>query len=92
MFKEFQIAEKALELTKSLMKLSLKEWVESGQIKDIVRSLDLRNHDSQMYFLTGLGVVIRRYPDAIFSTPDVRMKLLQAIQEYLDEIILEENS
>jgi type III secretion system TyeA family effector delivery regulator len=61
------------------------------QIKPLVKSLNLNDTSSRMYFLTGLGGAIRKYPDEAFPTPESRQNLLQSVQDYLDEVILEED-
>ncbi|GEM_PF-2989726 len=79
-------------LTKTMMSCIFREYIDENQLLQIMEYLQVRTHEQQIFFLTQLTVVLREYPDSIFSNPDVRNKLLNTIQECLDSRILEENN
>lgn len=91
MFKEEKIPELAFYFTNTMLNMALQEWSDKQQIEQFLQAFDLNTLDEKIQFLTGLTVVIRRYPDNLFPKPEVRTNLLQVIQEVLDECILQEN-
>lgn len=79
-------------LTKTLMNCIFKEYIDENQLSQIMDFLQLKTREQQIFFLTQLTIVLREYPDSMFSNPDIRNKLLNTIQECLDSRILEENN
>ncbi len=92
MFQENQIQDLAYYLTKIFMQCILKEYFGTEQLEQIIKHLDFKTQEQQIYFLTQLTVLLRKYPDSIFSTPDVRTNFINVVQECLDARILEENN
>ena len=79
-------------LTKTMMHHIFKEYIDENQLSQMMEYLQLKTREQQIFFLTQLTVVLREYPDSLFSNPDVRNKILNTIQEGLDSRILEENN
>ncbi len=92
MISEQQKQSLAYYLTKSMMSCIFKEYIDENQLSQIMEYLQVRTREQQIFFLTQLTIVLREYPDSIFSNPDIRHKLLNTIQECLDSKILEENN
>ena len=92
MISEQQKQSLAYYLTKSMMSCIFKEYIDENQLSQIMEYLQVRAREQQIFFLTQLTIVLREYPDSIFSDPDIRNKLLNTIQECFDSKILEENN
>ena len=91
MFTSEQIPDLALHMTKFFMEAAFREWMDARQLEELMKQLTIVSNDEKMYFLTNLSLTIRKYPDALFSNPDVRINILQIIQERLDECVLLDN-
>lgn len=92
MISEQQKQTLAYYLTKTMMHCIFKEYIDENQLLQIMEYLQVKTREQQIFFLTQLTIVLREYPDSIFSNPDIRNKLLNTIQECLDSRILEENN
>ena len=62
-----------------------------NQLSQLMKTVGIQTDEERIFFLTQLTVFLRKYPDSVFATPDVRMHFLATIQEMLDAKILEEN-
>ena len=92
MISEQQKQTLAYYLTKTMMHCIFKEYIDENQLLQIMEFLQVATREQQIFFLTQLTVVLREYPDSVFSNPDIRNKLLNTMQECLDSRILEENN
>ena len=92
MISEKQKQSLAYYLTKSMMHNIFKEYIDENQLNQNMEYLQVETREQQIFFLTQLTVVLREYPDSMFSSPDIRNKLLNTLQECLDSRILEENN
>ena len=88
---ETSIRETAYILTKTLMQAILKEYLDENQLSQLMKIVGIRTDEERIFFLTQLTVFLRKYPDSVFSSPDVRTHFLATMQEMLDAKILEEN-
>lgn len=88
---ETSIQETAYVLTKTLMQAILKEYLDENQLSQLMKTVSIRTDEERIFFLTQLTVFLRKYPDSVFSSPDVRTHFLATMQEMLDAKILEEN-
>ena len=86
------IPELSFYLTQVIMQAILKEWLDPQVINQMYNKLQLNTNEEKIFFLTHLSMAIRKYPDTIFSNPDLRTQFLNVIQECLDARILEENN
>ena len=87
------IQEKALDLTRMLLKLSFAGWVEGSQIEDVLKSFEIEDLQQKIYFLTALTVFVRsRMPENTFSSNEAQESLIGAIQERLDAYIMLEDA
>ena len=73
------------------MQAILKEYLDENIISQLMKTVGVRTDEERIFFLTQLTVFLRKYPDSVFSSPDVRMHFLATMQEMLDAKILEEN-
>ncbi len=92
MISEEQKQALAYYLTKTMMSSIFKEYIDEEQLSQIMQYLQVETQEQQIFFLTQLTIVLREYPDSLFSSPDVRNKLINTVQECLDSKILEENN
>jgi type III secretion system TyeA family effector delivery regulator len=92
MISEEQKQTLAYYLTKTMMSSIFKEYIDEEQLSQIMQYLQVETQEQQIFFLTQLTIVLREYPDSLFSSPDVRNKLINTVQECLDSKILEENN
>ena len=89
---ETSIQETAYVLTKTFMQAILKEYLDENIISQLMKTVGVRTDEERIFFLTQLTVFLRKYPDSVFSSPDVRTHFLGTLQEMLDAKILEENT
>jgi len=73
------------------MQCILKEYLGIDELNRMMEHLQLNTQEEQIYFLTQFTLTLRKYPDSIFSTPEVRTNFINVAQECLDARILEEN-
>ena len=88
---ETSIQEIAYVLTKTFMQAILKEYLDENIISQLMKTVGIQTDEERIFFLTQLTVFLRKYPDSVFSSPDVRTHFLATMQEMLDAKILEEN-
>ena len=69
-----------------------REYLDENQLIQIMDHLNLKTEQEQIFFLTQLSVILRKYPDSLFPNADTRGKFLTTIQEILDSKILAENN
>jgi len=87
------VKETALQLTLYLLELSFSSWVYVEKVDKMLKKFDIHTLEERIYFLTALTVFIRnRMPDNTFLKPESKETLLKAIQDKLDQCIIEENS
>ena len=89
---ETSIQETAYVLTKTFMQAILKEYLDENITSQMMTTVGIRTDEERIFFLTQLTVFLRKYPDSVFSSPDVRTHFLGTLQEMLDAKILEENT
>lgn len=82
----------ALDLMKSLVGLLDEKWVTRTALLKIASDHDLDNIQARIVLLTGLKTLARHLPMEVFSDDDARDRLLMAVQEALDQTILEEDA
>ncbi len=92
MITEYQTQEFAYFLTKTLMQNIFREYIDENQLQQIMEHLNLKKEEEQIFFLTQLSIILRKYPDSVFPSLDTRTKFLTTIQEILDAKILAENN
>lgn len=85
------IQETAYILTKTFMQAILKEYLDENLVAQLMQTVGIRTDEERIFFLTQLTVFLRKYPDSVFSSQDVRTHFLSVLQEMLDTKILEEN-
>ena len=87
-----KIQEQAYYLTKTLMHAVFKNYLDEQQLMQIMQTLELKQQDEHIFFLTQLSLLLRKYPDTLFTSNDTRGRFIQVIQTLLDSKILEENN
>lgn len=85
------VQESAYFLTKKLMDAISQEVMDENILSSLCEQLGVRDMEAKIFFYTQLMLTLRKYPDSLFSTDDVRTEFLHIIQENLDQLILEES-
>lgn len=85
------IQESAYFLTKKLIDAISQEVMDENILSSMCEQLGVRDMEAKIFFYTQLMLTLRKYPDSLFSTDDVRTEFLHIIQENLDQLILEES-
>lgn len=77
------------QLLRSVLKLKEERWLRADQINAVGQEmgLDDREIDSVIYFLREFKDLVRRVPLKAYQNPGNREKLLDAVQEALDDAI-----
>jgi len=83
----------AHDLMKELLEMTTQRWIDADRFQQILFKLEVRIPEMRIYFLTQLRERVRLIPLKLFPTPDIREKMLEALQQAMDtEISREEES
>ena len=83
----------AHDLMKELLEMTTQRWIDADRFQQILFKLEVRIPEMRIYFLTKLRERVRLIPLKLFPTPDIREKMLEALQQAMDtEISREEES
>ena len=77
-------------LTGKLLDLTEMPFVTASNIRSFVGSCDLMSLLAQVYFCTDLATIVRSLSSRLFETEDQRLKLVDAVQEHLDELVVQQ--
>jgi len=80
----------ATEIMKALLSLTQNPYPRSEQVEAILRQTGLKDVEAQIYFLNALKEHARLIPLKAYQNPDSRLKLVDAIQQCLDQTIQKE--
>lgn len=83
---------KADQLMIGLLRLGEQSWIGPSDIRGMVKPLGLPNVEAEIYILRELGEVARSIPLKVFRDPEDRLRLVDAVQQALDEAIEREES
>lgn len=75
------------QIMKDLLKLKEERFIQAAQVEKITTTLGLRDLEPKIYFLRELKETARLIPLKAYEDPANREKLLDAIQEALDDAI-----
>ncbi len=76
-----------LAMMKEVVGLTGERWVSGSRITGIAEGFGLRDPQPQIGFLTGAKAIVRDLPVRVFSDPDARLSLVNAVQDALDAAI-----
>lgn len=75
-----------------LLPLTEATWLSPAQIDKVVRDRNLPSTEAEIYFLRELADLARMLPLKMFKEPELRLKLVDAVQEALDRAIAREEA
>jgi len=81
----------AHDLMEELLEMTAQRWVDPERFIQIMAKMGLHKTDVRIFFLTQLREKVRLIPLKLYPTPDIRDKMLDALQQAMDlEISKEE--
>jgi len=83
----------AHDLMRELLEMTIQRWIDPEKFIHITNRIGIRQPEMRIYFLTQLREKVRQIPLKLYPDPDIREKMLEAMQQALDtEISREEAS
>ncbi|MBK7542566.1 MAG: type III secretion system gatekeeper subunit SctW [Candidatus Competibacteraceae bacterium] len=79
-------------LLQSVLKLQQESWLGANQVLAVGQEMNLREIDTEIYFLRGLSELTREIPLKAYPDPANREKLRDAVQDALDDAIAREEA
>lgn len=79
-------------LVGSLLDLAEASWLSGAQVEKLAREQRLPSTEAEIYFLRELADMVRALPLKVFKDPEQRLKLVDAVQEALDQAIEREEA
>lgn len=80
----------AHDLMREILQLTTQRWTEPERFARIATDASIHAVDARIFFLTQLREKIRLMPLKLFSTPETRDKMLEALQTAIDQEISRE--
>lgn len=81
----------AHDLMRDLLEMTTQRWIDPERFIQITNKIGVRNSEMRIYFLTQLREKVRQIPLKLYPVPDIRDKMLDALQQAMDiEISREE--
>jgi type III secretion system TyeA family effector delivery regulator len=83
----------AHDLMEEILDMTAQRWVDPDRFIQIMAKMGLHKPEIRIFFLTQLREKVRLIPLKLYPTPDIREKMLDALQQAMDsEIAREETS
>ena len=80
----------AHDLMRELLEMTTQRWVDPDRFIQITNKIGIKNSEMRIYFLTQLREKVRQIPLKLYPVPDVREKILDALQQAMDTEISKE--
>lgn len=80
----------AHDLMRELLEMTTQRWVDPERFIHITNKIGVRPSEMRIYFLTQLREKVRQIPLKLYPTPDIREKILDALQQAMDTEISRE--
>jgi len=78
---------------RELLEMTTQRWIDPERFLQITNKIGIRQSEMRIYFLTQLREKVRQIPLKLYPVPDIRDKMLEALQQAMDtEISREEVS
>ncbi len=77
---------------RELLEMTTQRWVDPDRFIQITNKIGVRNSEMRIYFLTQLREKVRQIPLKLYPVPDIREKLLDALQQAMDTEISREEA
>lgn len=72
--------------------MTTQRWVDPDRFIQITNKIGVNNSEMRIYFLTQLREKVRQIPLKLYPVPDIREKLLDALQQAMDTEISREEA
>jgi len=82
----------AHDLMRELLEMTTQRWVDPERFIQMTNKLGVRVPEMRIYFLTQLREKVRQIPLKLYPVPDVREKMLDALQQAMDNEISREDA
>ncbi|WP_038160638.1 TyeA family type III secretion system gatekeeper subunit [Verrucomicrobium sp. BvORR106] len=82
----------AHDLMREILEMTTQRWVDPARISQIATRVGLKKPEIRIFFVTQLREKVRQIPLKLFPTPDIREKMLDAMQQALDAEIAKEEA
>jgi len=83
----------AHDLMRELLEMTTQRWIDPNNFIQITNKIGVKESEMRIYFLTQLREKVRLIPLKLYPSPDIREKVLDALQQAMDtEISREEVS
>ena len=83
----------AHDLMRELLEMTTQRWIDPERFQRMADKLQLLDIETRIYFITQLRERVRLIPLKLFPHPEIREKMLDALQTAMDsEITKEEES
>lgn len=82
-----------LQMTLDFLKMFQSAWVGQSQVEGFITYFSINEDDleAKIFILTRLLDMVRNAPTKIFSSDDARLRVIDAIQTSIDQLIEEED-
>ncbi len=81
----------AHDLMRELLEMTTQRYIDPERFIQITNKIGVRQSEMRIYFLTQLREKVRQIPLKLYPVPDIRDKMLDALQQAMDiEISREE--
>lgn len=77
---------------RELLEMTTQRWVDPDRFIQITNKIGVKNSEMRIYFLTQLREKVRQIPLKLYPSPDIREKLLDALQQAMDTEISREEA
>lgn len=80
----------AHDLMRELLEMTTQRWIDPERFIQITNKIGIKVPAMRIYFLTQLREKVRQIPLKLYPVPDVREKILDALQQAMDTEISKE--
>ncbi|HEY1048745.1 MAG TPA: TyeA family type III secretion system gatekeeper subunit [Prosthecobacter sp.] len=80
----------AHDLMRELLEMTTQRWIDPERFHQITNKLGVHHSEMRIYFLTQLREKVRQIPLKLYPSPDIREKMLDALQQAMDTEISRE--
>ena len=82
----------AHDLMEEILDMTAQRWVDPDRFIQIMAKMGLYKTEIRIFFLTQLREKVRMIPLKLYPTPDIREKMLDALQQAMDSEIAKEET
>lgn len=82
----------AHDLMRELLEMTTQRWSDPERFRQMANKIGIKNPEMRIYFLTQLREKVRQIPLKLYPVPDIREKMLDALQQAMDTEISREEA